>query len=107
MNAAELRAAREAAGISMKQAASQVDELKATFRLHEWQKFELKEAVNTKVTALKEKAKGSNGKLYALVWGFVKRHFKVSTYLSIPAVRFEEAKIIITNITLEQLGGAA
>jgi len=88
------------------EASTRVDELQATFRIHEWQKFELKEAVNHKVKALRELAGGLTGSYYAMVWGFVKRHFKVSKYDAIPAIRFEEAKIIITNITLDQLGVA-
>ena len=88
------------------EASTKVDELHATFRLHQWQQYELKEAVNHKVKALQKQITEPVGKIFAQVYGFLKRHFKVTTYGSIPAIRFDEAKMIITNMTAEQIGGA-
>lgn len=84
-----------------------LDELKATTRLHDWQRFELKEAVDHKVADFKAVTTKSTPTLYRTMWGFLKKHFRVSTYTAIPATRFGEAKIIVDNCTFQQIGGAA
>lgn len=88
------------------EAVTDIDELKATFRIHEWQKFELKKAVDKKVSELKWDCCKSSRTLYIKVWEYIKNHFQVTSYNSIPAMRYEEAKLMIQNMTLQQIGGA-
>lgn len=87
----------------VKHVEEQVAQIEANTRLHDWQRYELREAVNRKVDELQG---GSTPSRYRRVLSFVKRHFRVATYASIPASRYEEARTIVDNVTGDQLGGA-
>lgn len=80
-----------------------VTKLLDTVRLHLWQCFELKAAVTQKAQDFKETYKCTYSLLFPGIWGFVKRHFRVSTYSAIPAVRFDEALVIVKELTFSQM----
>lgn len=80
-----------------------VTALTDTMRLHHWQCHELKAAVGKKAYQLNEEHGIGIKLLYPAVWGFVKRHFKVPVYTTIPAMRYDEALEIVKNVALEQL----
>lgn len=82
---------------------SSVTTLTETMRMHQWQCYELKAAVTQKAQELHERYKVHYPLLFPGIWNFVKRHFRVTTYGAIPAVRFGEALLIVRGIELEQL----
>lgn len=84
--------------------AVKVDEIAATKRLEDWQRFELKNAVDHKVAKLKLETTTSTPTLYRRIWGFVKNQFRVSTYSAIPASKFDEARVVIDKCTTAQIG---
>ena len=84
-------------------AISQVEEMKANQRLEPWQAFAVRQAMEVRVYELQEKYGISSRMLFSCCWGFIKRHFKVPTYSAIAARRYDEALMVVRNLTLEQL----
>jgi len=80
-----------------------VTALTDTMRLHHWQCHELKAAVSKRVFELNAERNISVKLLYPAIWGFVKRHFKVPVYTTIPAMRYDEAVGIVRDLQIEQL----
>ena len=84
-------------------AISQVEEMKANQRLEPWQAFAIRQAMEVRVYELQEKYSISSRMLFSSCWGFIKRHFKVPTYSAIASRRYDEALMVVKNLTLEQL----
>lgn len=85
-------------------AVTTVDEFLATRPLTHTQCYEIRLAVEKKKKQLVEKYSiPSSGTVYAGLYSFLKHHFRVNTYTGIPSARYEEAIMIINNITLDQL----
>lgn len=85
-------------------AVTTVDDFLATRTLTHTQCYEVRLAVEKKKQQLTEKYSiPSGGTIYSGLYSFLKHHFKVNTYTGIPAARFDEAMMIINNITMDQL----
>ena len=86
------------------QAVTTLDDYLATRPLSHTQCYEIRFATERKKKQLAEKYSiPAGGTVYAGLYSFLKHHFKVNTYTGIPSARFEEALMIINNITLDQL----
>lgn len=85
------------------QSYERLEALEASRPLEAWQAYEIKQHVNSKVEYFATQYRIPRPILYSAVWGFLKRHFKVPTYIGIPAQRYEEASTVVFNLTLEQL----
>lgn len=80
-----------------------VKEIVDTVRLHAWQCYELKAAVSQKAQEFVEKYGCKQSLMFTGIWGFLKRHFRVPTYNTIPAMRFDEALTVVKELTLPQM----
>lgn len=86
------------------QAVTTVDDFLATRPLTHTQCYEVRLAVEKKKQLLTDKYSiPSGGTVYAGLYSFLKHHFRVNTYTGIPSARYDEALMIINNITLDQL----
>lgn len=83
--------------------AAKVEYIENSRGLETWQAYAIKQEMGTKVYELHEKYGINRGMLFSASWGFLKRYFKVPTYSAIPSKRFEEALMVVKNLTLEQL----
>jgi prophage antirepressor-like protein len=85
-------------------AVTTVDDFLATRPLTHTQCYEIRLAVEKKKQQLTEKYSiPSGGTVYSGLYSFLKHHFRVNTYTGIPSARYDEALMIINNITLDQL----
>lgn len=83
--------------------AAKVEYIENSRGLEPWQAYAIKQEMGTKVYELHEKYGINRGMLFSASWGFLKRYFKVPTYSAISCKRFEEALMVVKNLTLEQL----
>lgn len=72
-------------------------------RLHQWQCYELKLAVNVKASEFHKKHGVEYKQLYPGLWNRLKVCMKVNSYAAIPAAKFEEALALVQSFTIAQM----
>lgn len=72
-------------------------------RLHQWQCYELKAAVTQKAQEFRDAHKCTYSLLFPGIWGYVKRHFRVSTYSAIPTMKFDEALALVKALAFKDM----
>lgn len=87
---------------------SRLSELEKSKRLENWQEKELQDLKNKKVYELAKKHDLENDnemirKLHSRVWKAVKNRFNIPRYNELPILKFDEAKALISGLSLGDL----
>ena len=82
---------------------ARLDDFEATLPLRPHEARSIQAEVTAKVTAIHERFGIYRRLLFSSIYGFLKRHFVVPTYSAIPSQRFEEARMVVKGLSLEQL----
>lgn len=93
----------EALEQTMATVGEQVQFMAENVRLHQWQCYELKLAVTTKVNDFHKKHGIEYKQLFPGVWNRVKTWMQVSSYTAIPAAKFDEAMAYVAKIKFTDL----
>lgn len=82
---------------------TQIKEFNENIRLHQWQCYELKLAVTNKVCEFHKLSGVEHRSLYSGIWNKLKVAMQVSSYQSIPAVKFDEAMQTVVGFTIRDM----
>lgn len=84
----------------------QVQQIKESQRLENWQQHNIHKAVDRKVEVWRELYPSLNvKKAYMGVWRHLKEKFKVPRYNEIPAARYEDALTTVCKLNMHNLAG--
>lgn len=81
----------------------QVQFINDNVRLHQWQQYELKLAVNTLAYDFHKRFGVELKQLYPGIWNKLKVKMQVSSYSAIPAIKFDEALSFVKGLSLKDL----
>ncbi|MBL3520283.1 ORF6C domain-containing protein [Arcobacter lanthieri] len=87
---------------------NRLSELEKSKRLENWQEKELQDLKNKKVYEIAKKHDLENDKemirkLHSRVWKFVKNRFNLPRYNELPILKFDDAKTLISGLSLGDL----
>lgn len=82
---------------------TQIKEFSENIRLHQWQCYELRLAVTNKVCEFHKLSGVEHRSLYSGIWNKLKVAMQVSSYQSIPAVKFDEAMQTVAGFTIRDM----
>ena len=86
-----------------KETDTRLTKLEDTKRLENWQEKALHDAKNIKVYEIANDDKLLVNKLHRKVWSLFKKHFHLARYNELPAIKFDEGKSFISNLTLADM----
>jgi len=82
---------------------TKLQELNDNIRMHQWQCYELKLAVNNKAFDFHKQYGVEYKQLYPGIWNRVKLEMRVSSYPAIPATQFDKALAFVKSLTVKDM----